>query len=148
MMRAISIFLIVAIALQTVGCSTWKPLARAGEVTEEDRQASMRDEVQGKLREGMAVRIRIREGTSVPIKDRVLECIVEEVGITSLTLIPITDHVRGTVKREFTLHFSDIVRIEYRQFERGLTTLIVGLTAGATLALVLFAIACARAFSE
>ena len=28
MMRAISIVLIVAIALQTVGCSTWRPLVR------------------------------------------------------------------------------------------------------------------------
>ena len=148
MTRGISIVLVVAIALQAVGCSTWRPLARASDFTEEHRHASLRDQVPGKLKEGMAVRIRILEGTPVPIKDQVLECIVEEVGNTSLTLVPITDHVRGTVEREFTLYFSDIVNIEYRQFERGLTTLVVGLTAGATLALVLFGLAWLRAFSE
>ena len=148
MTRAISIVLIAAIALQTVGCSTWRPLARASDVAEEDRQASIRDQVLGRLKEGMAVRITIREGTRTPLNDQILECIVEEIGQTSLTLIPITDHIRGTVKREFTLHFSDISDIEYRQFERGLTTLIVGLTAGATLAFLLFGLAWLRAFSE
>lgn len=148
MTRAISIVLILTFALQTSGCSSWRPLARASEVTEDERQSSVRDQVSGKLKEGMAVRIRILKGTSVPIKGQFLECIVEHVGKTSLTLVPITDHIRGTVKREFTLHFSDISHIEYRQFERGLTTLIVGLAAGATLALLLFARAYARAFSE
>ena len=32
MTRAMSIVLIVTIALQTVGCSTWRPLARANNV--------------------------------------------------------------------------------------------------------------------
>ncbi len=36
MMRAISIVLIVAIALQTVGCSTWRPLVRATRIAEDD----------------------------------------------------------------------------------------------------------------
>ena len=77
MIRAINIVLIVAIALQTVGCSTWKPLARTHEVPEDDRQSSMRDQVLGKLKEGMAIRIRIRDGTPTQIKGQVLECIVE-----------------------------------------------------------------------
>ena len=41
MMRAISIVLIVAIALQTVGCSTWRPLVRANEVSEDNNPTSM-----------------------------------------------------------------------------------------------------------
>lgn len=148
MMRTVGIVLIAAIGLQTVGCSSWQPLARVNKVPGENGKFSMRDHVLAKLKEGVAVRIRILEGTPAPIKGQVLECIVEEVGNTSLTLIPITDHIRGTVKREFTLHFSDISHIEYRQFERGLTTLIVGLAAGATLALVLFVRAYSRALSE
>ena len=68
MMRAISIFLIIAIALQTVGCTTMRPLARVNEVSEDNRQSSMRDQVLGKLTEGMRVRIRIREGARAPDK--------------------------------------------------------------------------------
>ncbi len=49
MTRAINIVLVLAIALQTVGCSSWRPLARANEVSEDNRQASMRDKVLSKL---------------------------------------------------------------------------------------------------
>ena len=70
MMRAISIVLIVAIALQTVGCSAWRPLARMNEAPEDARRASMRNQVLGKLKEGMAVRIRILEGASAPIEEK------------------------------------------------------------------------------
>ena len=138
MTRAISIVLIVAIALQTVGCSTWRPLARANEVTEDDRQSSMREQVLRKIKEGMAVRIRIREGTRTPFKGRVLECIVEKIGQTTLTLTPIADHISGTERREFRLHFTDIVHIQYREFHRGLTTLTVGMAAGAMVIIVLY----------
>ena len=148
MTRAMSIVLIVAIALQTVGCSTWKPLARTTEVPEDDRLTYMREQLMGKLKEGMAVRIRIREGTRTPFKGRVLECIVEKIGQTTLTLTPVADHIRGTAKREFRLHFTDIVHIQYREFHRGLTTFTVGVAAGATLDLVLFTLAYARAYSE
>ena len=70
MIRAISFVLIVTIALQVVGCSTWRPLARADEIPANDRQASMPDQVVGKLKEGMAVRIRILEGASAPIEEK------------------------------------------------------------------------------
>ena len=70
MTRAISIVLIVAIALQTVGCSTWRPLALANNVPEDSRQSSMREQVLGKLEEGMAVRITILEGASAPIEEK------------------------------------------------------------------------------
>ena len=148
MTRAISIVLIVAIALQTVGCSAWRPLARAARVADVDRHSSMREQVLEKLKEGMAVMIRIREGTPAPVRGRVLECIVEKIGQTTLTLTPVADHIRGTAKREFRLHFTDIVHIQYREFHRGLTTFTVGMATGATLALVLFTLAYARAYSE
>ena len=137
MTRAMSIVLIVAIALQTVGCTAWRPLARMNEVGEANREAWMRDQVLVKLKEGMAVRIRIREGTPAPIKGNILECIVEEIGQTSLTLIPITDHIRDTVKREFRLHFADILHIEKREFNRGLTTFEIGLAVGTAICLYL-----------
>ena len=44
-----------------------RPLARVNEVSEDNRQSSMRDQVLGKLTEGMRVRIRIREGARAPI---------------------------------------------------------------------------------
>ena len=136
-MRAISIFLIIAIVLQTVGCTTLRPLARVNEVSEDNRQSSMRDQVLGKLTEGMRVKIRIREGARAPIKGNILECIVEEIGQTSMTLIPITDHIRDTVKREFRLHFADILHIEKREFNRGLTTFEIGLAVGTAICLYL-----------
>ena len=141
MTRAMSIVLIVAIALQTVGCSTWRPLARASKVHDDERQPTVREQVLGKIKEGMVVRIRIREGTRTPFKGRVLECVIEEIGQTTLTLTPITDHIRGTAKREFRLHFTDIVHIEYREFDRELTTFTMGLAAGATLGFVLLIVA-------
>ncbi len=148
MTRAMSIVLIVAIALQTVGCSTWKPLALANNVPEDSRQCSMREQVLRKLKEGMAVRIRIREGTRTPVKGRVLECIVEKIGQTTLTLTPVADHIRGTAKREFRLHFTDILNIQYREFHRNLTIFTVGVTAGATVAFLWLAVAYASAFDE
>ncbi len=138
MKRAISIFLIVTIALQTLGCSTWKPLARANEVSEDNRQASMRDQVLGKLTEGMAVRIRIRAGTHLPIKGKVIDCIIEKVGPTSLTVTPMTFYVPGNVNRELTLHFSEIESIEYRESGGVFAVLVAGLGVGAILGLLLF----------
>ena len=141
MIRAISIVLILAIVLQTVGCSTWRPLVRMNDVPEDERQTYMGEQVLGKLNEGMAVRITIRDGTPAPFKRQVIECIIEEIGQTSLTLIPITDHVRGTVKREFRLDFTDILHIESREFNRGLSNFTLGLAGGAMLFCILMAVA-------
>lgn len=141
MTRPISIVLIAAISLQTVGCSTWRPLVRANEVPEDDRQTYMREKVMGKLEQGMAVRITICEGTPAPFKGQAIECIIEEIGQDSLALIPITDHIRGTVKREFTLHFTDILHIENREFNRGLSYFTLGLAGGAMLYFILMAVA-------
>ncbi len=111
MIRAISIVLTVAIAMQTVGCSTWQPLARVNEISVEKRQSSMREQVLEKLKEGMRVRLRIRPGTRAPITGRVFECVIERIGHTSLTVIPYTSFGWGV---EITLRYADIVNIEYR----------------------------------
>ena len=108
MMHAISIVLIVAIALQTVGCSTWRPVVRVAKSADDDRQSSVRDHVLGKLNEGMAVRIRILEGASAPIKSEVIEGKIETIGPKSLTVIFESDYFRGGEKEKLTLHFSDI----------------------------------------
>ena len=60
MTRTISILLIAAIALQTVGCSTWKPLARTNDVPEDAKQTVMQGEFPGKLKEGMRATIKFR----------------------------------------------------------------------------------------
>lgn len=79
MIRAISIVLTVAIALQTVGCSTWRTAARLKDVPESNREAAMRSQVIGKLTEGMRVRIEIREGTRLPIEGLVIVCVIEDI---------------------------------------------------------------------
>ena len=130
MIRAVNIVLIVAIALQIVGCSTWRQLARANEVPEETRQFLMRDQVFGKLKEGMRARIKIRDGTRTPAVGQVIECVVERVGPTSLTVTAsakfvFPDNVRArfvfpdNVSRKLTLNYTDIESIEYRKSKRG-----------------------------
>ena len=74
----------------------------------------MREQALGKLKEGMRVRIRIRAGTHAPITGRAIECVVEKIGETSLTVTPVTFYLRNTEKKPFTLPYTDIVGIEYR----------------------------------
>lgn len=135
-MRAISMVLIVAMALQTVGCSTWRPLARGYEVSEDSKQALMREQVLGKLTEGMRIRLRIKDSAETPIKVRVFECIIERIGQTSLTVTPITFFVRSTTSGEFALQYIDIASIEYRE-DRGLSVFLSGFAFGALFCLVL-----------
>lgn len=131
MTRAISIVLIVAIALQTVGCSTWRPLARAGELPEDDRQSSMRKQVLGRLTVGMRARIEIREGAPAPIIGRVFECVIERVGPTSLT---VTASARflfpDNSSRRVTLRYSDIEGVEYQESNRGFGVFAAGVVIG------------------
>ena len=140
MTRAISIVKIVAIALQTVGCSTWKPLVRADEAHEEDKQSSVRDQVLAKLQEGMRVKIRVREGTAAPIKGASVECVVEEIGEMALTVTPITFYVRSTERKPFSLQFVDIIGIEFLD-THDLDVWVGGVAVGAILAYFVMALA-------
>ncbi|MDE3001606.1 MAG: hypothetical protein OXU79_21230 [Gemmatimonadota bacterium] len=114
MVRTVSIILISAILFQTVECATNRPLSRANEYSQDNDQPSIGDQALGKLKEGMHVRIRIRQGTTAPIKGQVFEGIVEEIGQTSLTVTPVAFYVRNAEKKPFTLPYADIVGIEYR----------------------------------
>ena len=138
MKRAISIVLIVATALQTVGCSSWRPLARTNEVSEDNRQASMRDQILSKLTEGMRVRIRMREGTYAPPEGQVIECVIEEVGLASLAVSPRAYSVHANASRMLTLRYADIESIEYRESGGVFAVLVAGLGVGAILGLLLF----------
>ena len=137
MIRAISIVLILAIALQTVGCSAWRPLTSANKVAENKRQQLIRDEAFGKLMEGMRVKMRIREGTGVLIGRQVFKCVIKRVGLTSLTVMPLTplmSSVRIRARKRITLKYSDIVSIEYDSDRgRGLTVFLVGVGVGTIL---------------
>ena len=137
MIRAISIVLIVAIALQSFGCSTWRPVVRVAKSADDDRQSSVRDHVLGKLNEGMAVRIRILEGTHLPIIGQVIECVIEKVGATSLTVTPMSFHAPGNIVRTLTLDYSDIASIEYRESNRERGAFVGGVAAGAMVIFVL-----------
>lgn len=133
MRRAISIVLVVAIALQTVGCSTWKPLTREGEVPEDDKQSSVRDLVLGRLKEGMRVRIRIREGVRAPIKGQTIEGRMDKVGLNALTLTPFNSYAPGNVSKELTLPYADIASIEYVETHRISRVFVAGLAVGVIL---------------
>ncbi len=118
MIRVISIVLIAVIALQTVGCTAWRQVARTNEFPEAKREASMRDEFLGELKEGMAVRIGIREGTLALVQGEVIEGTIETVGHISLTVILGLDRFRSSsnqAKERLTVPFSDIASIEYRR---------------------------------
>ena len=141
MTRAMSIVLIVAIALQTVGCSTWQPLVRASEASEDKGQSSMREQALRKLKEGMAVRIRIREGTRTPFKGEVIECVIEEIGQARLTVTPITSYFHSNFKRNLTLYYSDIVSIENRESDHTFVVFAAGVLGGAALGYYLILIA-------
>lgn len=130
MIRAISFVLILAIALQTAGCSTWGPLARVNEVAEENRQVLMRDIVARKLTEGMVVRIKIRECTRTPSKGQDIECVIDKIGPDSLTVTPFTFFAPGNVRRKLTFHYSNIASIEYRESARGSTVIVAGVAVG------------------
>ena len=136
MIRAVNIVLIVAIALQIVGCSTWRPLARVNNGAEDDKQSSMREQVIARLTEGMRIRLKIRDGAETPIKFRVFECVIGRIGQTSLTVTPITFFVRSTTSGEFALQYTDIASIEYRE-DRGLSVFFSGFAFGALFCFVL-----------
>ncbi len=139
MIRAINIVLIVAIALQTVGCSTWKPLSRGSKVREDSKQTSMREQVLGKLREGTRARIKIREGTQAPVIGRVFVCVIEKVGPTSLTVTASARSVfPDNSSRRVTLRYSDIESVEYRESNRGLPVFVAGVAVGTLLGYYLF----------
>ena len=131
MIRTINIVLIVAIALQTVGCSSWKPLARSGEVPADDRQSSMRKQVLGRLTVGMRARIKIREGASAPVIGRVIECVIEKVGPTSLTVTASGRFLfPDNSSRRLTLRYSDIESVEYQESNRGFGVFAAGVVIG------------------
>lgn len=130
MIRGISIVMIAVIAMQTVGCSSWRPLTRANEVPEHSKQALMRDQVLGKLTEGMVVRIEIRESSRTPIRGQVIEGLINRVGLKTLTVTHFKGFAVGEYGPEYTLSYADIVSIEYRQV-RDLTVLfLVGAVVG------------------
>ncbi|MCY3766575.1 MAG: hypothetical protein OXH06_14245 [Gemmatimonadetes bacterium] len=131
MTRAMSIVLTVAIALQTIGCSTWRPLARAGEIPADDRQSSMRKQVLGRLTVGMRARIEIREGAPAPVIGRVIECFIEKVGPTSLTVTASARFVfPDNLSRRVTLRYSDIESVEYQESNRGFGVFAAGVVIG------------------
>ncbi len=146
MTRTISIVLILAIALQTVGCSTWRPLAPVNEIPESDGQASMRNQVLGKLKEGMVVRITIREGATVSMKGQVIECVIEKVRLTSLSATPLMGYAIGNDETEFMLQYADIASIEIRSVRyRGSYFFLGGVAIGTILGFLIPAIGFATA---
>lgn len=130
MTRAISIVLIVAIALQAVGCSAWKPLARVDEVREDDRQASTDEQLRWNLTEGTRVRIYIREGARTWIKGRVIDCIVDRIGHTAVTVIPLTPYAGGKNRKEYSVSYADIISIEFRESQDLIQVFAVGAVLG------------------
>ena len=130
MTRVISIALIAAIAFQTVGCSTWQPLVRVNEGADESGKSWMREQLPWDLKEGMQVRIRVRPGTRVPIRGRVIEGIIRKVGPTTVTVIPTTIYGPIASIGDVTLDYSAIVSIEFSESYGGSEGIWVGIVAG------------------
>lgn len=141
MTRVISIALIAAIAFQTVGCSTWQPLVRVNEGSDESGESSMREQPPWNLKEGMHVRIRIRPGTRVPIRGRIIEGIIGKVGPTSVTVVPATIYGPMNSIGDVTLDYSTIVSIEFSESSRGSEGIWAGLAAGMILSFYLLRLA-------
>ena len=141
MTRVIIIVLTAAIALQAVGCSTWQPLVRVNEGSDANGKSSMREQLPWNLKEGMRVKIRIRAGTPVPIRGRVIEGNIKTVGPTSVTVIPTTIYGPITSVGDVTLHYSAIVSIELRESSDGSEGFWVGLAAGMILSYYLVRLA-------
>ena len=134
MIRAVSIVLVVAVALHTVGCGTWRHVARGIEVSDGYRRSSLQDRILGKLKEGMRVRIRIRDGANAPVKGQVFECVIDEVGATSLKVTQVKSPSHGRDGKEYTIHYGDITSIEeYRGYSRKPFVFVAGLTTGVIL---------------
>lgn len=139
MIRAISIVLIFAIALQAVGCTTWRTVARLKDIPESNREAAMRDRIIGKLTEGMRVRIKIREGTRLPIEGRVIVCVIEDIGPTSLVGIQCARNLPGHAGERLTLRYIDIESVVHLEPAHEFVIFCVaGLGVGAALGFYLF----------
>ncbi len=141
MIRAISVVLIAAVALQTVGCSTWQPLARVNEDPDENGKSSMRGQFPWNFNEGMRVRIRVRPDTPAPIRGRVIEGIIKKVGPSSVTVIPKTFYGIINTSWDVTLHYSSIVSIEFRATSGVSKGFMAGLAAGTILSYYLLRLA-------
>lgn len=134
MIRSVSIVLIVAVALHTVGCSTWRHVARGIKVSDDYRQSSLQDRILDKLKEGMRVRIRIRDGANAPVNGQVFVCVIDEVNATSLKVTPFKSPSQGRDERVYTIHYADITSIEeYRGYGRKSLVFVAGLTTGVIL---------------
>ena len=100
----------------------------------------MREQVLRKLKEGMCVKIRIRPGTRAPIKGRVIECVIEVIGQSSLTVTTFGSFARRNDGRVFSLQYTDIVSIEDRA-ARDSTVFVGGGVVGLLLSYILIFLA-------
>ena len=130
MIRVISIVLILAIALQTVACTTWRQVVQMKEVPEANREVSIREQALEQLKEGMRVRIRIWSGIRTPIKGRVIDCTIEEIGHTTLTVIPFIPYAGGNDRKEYSLRYVDIASVEFRESHDLLPVFVAGTMLG------------------
>ena len=86
MTRAISTVLAFVFLLLTVCCSP--SLIQMRQIKICDAQEQVPVEALRQLKKGMPITIALRNESEIPFKEKKIECIIEEVGPESLTVIP------------------------------------------------------------
>ena len=82
MIRTVNIILSMALVMQTIGCAS-----QGGLIIPSRTQNHLQKDAWQKLKKGMYARIIIRKDADAPFKDRNFECIIEQVGSETLTII-------------------------------------------------------------
>lgn len=124
MTRVITIVLIVAIALQTVGCA---PTIRMRKFSLDSSQDQIRKDAQQILKKGMQATIFLRRNARVPFSGRILECVIERAGTESLIVTVKPKYLAIGSARRYAFTYSDIMTIRYHEpdDQRNLRTLLV-----------------------
>lgn len=133
MIRSVSIVLVVAIALQTIGCA---PVIQMREFSQDNTQNQIREDAQRILKKGMQTTIFLRKELGERFGVRILECVIVKAGPETLTVTVKPKYLAIGSARKCTFRYSDLMAIRYHELDdqRNLRTLLaVATVAGVVL---------------
>ena len=139
MRRGINCLLITAILVQTTGCAFRRQMIRPELDAVNGAGNQIQEEALQRLAAGMHARIILREDVPTPHKGRFIECTIESVELTSLTVIVKPDYFSGTAKERITLRYSDMSSIRFRVVEPWGVFYVVVATGTVTILLIMYA---------
>jgi hypothetical protein len=100
-MKIISMMLIVTMLLQTVGCSTLRPLKTLN-------QTEIKPD---EMKKRVSVRILLKPESNMPFKERRFTCKIQEINPDAVTVKVVGVH-RFDTRREYRILISDIQEME------------------------------------